>query len=141
MLAPLPSRPGWACLGFIMSLDTTSSDAALRLSAAIDEMRAEVTATRAVLKAVMAQDGAAVGPLAELAESASRLVGFAGGGSAAGDSAVGDSAAASESDPEVAGDTGVPPHPMRRITDWAEGVLHALPPGSHIVTRRRSEQY
>jgi hypothetical protein len=136
MLATLPSRPGWACLGFIMSLDTTSSDAALRLSAAIDEMRAEVTATRAVLKAVMAEDGAAVGPLAELAESASRLVGFAGGDSTAGNSAV-----PSESDPDVAGDTGVPAHPMRRITDWAEGVLHALPPGSHIVTRRRSEQY
>ncbi|WP_203072963.1 hypothetical protein [Falsiroseomonas ponticola] len=115
-----------------MSLDATpspaaQSEAARRLSAAIDEMRAEVTATRAVLQAVMAEEGAAAGPMAEIAESASRLVGFASG----------DGAAAAPDDPEAP----VPPHPMRRITDWAEGVLHALPPGSHIVTRRRSEQY
>lgn len=115
-----------------MSLDATRSEAALRLSAAIDEMRAEVTATRAVLKAVMAEEGAAAGPIAELAESASRLVGFAGG----------DAAAPPPSAPATApGEAAAPPHPMRRITDWAEGVLHALPPGSHIVTRRRSEQY
>lgn len=113
-----------------MSLDATQSEAALRLSVAIDEMRAEVTATRAVLKAVMAEDGATAGPIAELAESASRLVGFAEGDAAAQPpSVLGTEAAA------------VPLHPMRRITDWAEGVLHALPPGSHIVTRRRSEQY
>lgn len=114
-----------------MSLDATRSEAALRLSAAIDEMRAEVTATRAVLKAVMAEEGAAEGPIAELAESASRLVGLAGS-----------DAATPPSAPDTAtGEAAVPPHPMRRITDWAEGVLHALPPGSHIVTRRRSEQY
>lgn len=95
-------------------------------------MRAEVTATRAVLQAVMAEDGASAGPIAEIAESAGRLVGFAGGGAAE---------APPASVPPADGEAAAPPHPMRRITDWAEGVLHALPPGSHIVTRRRSEQY
>ncbi|NGM22752.1 hypothetical protein G3576_22255 [Roseomonas stagni] len=117
-----------------MSQDTTESPAARRLSAAIHEMRAEVTATRAALRAVMADDGAAAtglpAPLAELAESASRLVGFAD------PSATNSAAPGADVDP-----VSTPPHPMRRITDWAEGILHALPPGSHIVTRRRSEQY
>ncbi len=131
-IAPMLARPG-SPMSSPMSMDATHAEAAERLSAAIDEMRAEVTATRAVLKAVLADDRAAAGPLAELAESASRLVGFAGGDS-------GREPAAEPPEP-ANGDASAPSHPMRRITDWAEGVLHALPPGSHIVTRRRSEQY
>lgn len=113
-----------------MSLDVTHAEAARRLSAAIDEMRAEVTVTRDAIRAVMAEDGQPAEHLAELAECASRLVGFA-------ESGQGDTPSAES----LSADAAAAPHPMRRITDWAEGVLHALPPGSHSVTRRRAEQY
>jgi hypothetical protein len=99
-----------------MSLDAPQSEAARRLSAAIAELRAEAEATRDALMAVMADDAARSGLPAGLAAHASMMVGLDASGTATA-------------------------HPMRRISDWAEGLLHEPPPGTHTVTRRRDQQY